>query len=190
MDLDAFYASELDEHERVLGATREAARAPFLKLVEVCARAVASGNTLILFGNGGSAADAQHLATELVVRYKRERDPIRALALTPDTSPLTAIGNDFGFDDLFARQMEALARPGDVAIGISTSGNSENVLRALAVAKRLGAVAAGLGGHGGGRMREVADPFVIVPSDDTARIQEMHITLGHMLCGALEADRS
>ena len=189
MDLDAFYESELDEHESVLGATREAAREPFLRLVEVCTKAADAGNTIILFGNGGSAADAQHLATELVVRYKAERPPIRALALTTDTSALTAIGNDFGFDDLFARQMEAHARPGDVAIGISTSGNSENVIRALAAAKRLGAVAAGLGGAGGGRMRGLADPFVIVPSDDTARIQEMHITLGHMLCGALEAGR-
>ncbi len=190
MDLDAFYASELDSHESVLAATREAARAPFLRLVEVCTGAVAAENTIILFGNGGSAADAQHLATELVVRYKSERDPIRALALTTDTSALTAIGNDFGFDDLFCRQMEAHARPGDVAIGISTSGDSENVIRALAEAKRRGAVAAGLGGGDGGRMREHADPFVIVPSNDTARIQEMHITLGHMLCGALEADRT
>lgn len=189
MDLDAFYASELDEHANVLAATREAVREPFLRLVEVCAGAAAAGNTIIFFGNGGSAADAQHLATELVVRYKSERDPIRALALTTDTSTLTAIGNDFGFDDLFCRQLEALARPGDVAIGISTSGNSENVIRALAAARRLGAVAAGLGGGGGGRMRDHADPFVIVPSDDTARIQEMHITLGHMLCGALEAGR-
>ena len=188
MDLDAFFATELDEHERVLGATREAARAPFLKLVEVCARAVASGNTLILFGNGGSAADCQHIATELIVRYIADRDPIRAMALTTDTSALTAIANAWSFDDLFARQVEALCRPGDVALAISTSGNSENVIRGLEKAKQIGAIPVGFGGKGGGRMVGLADPLLIVPSNITSRIQEMHITLGHMLCGALEQE--
>ena len=190
MDLDAYFSSEMDEHEQVLGATREALREPFARLVAVCLKAVRNGNKIVFFGNGGSAADAQHLATELAVRYERDRAPIAALALTTDTSMLTAIGNDYGFDDLFSRQVEALCRPGDVVIGISTSGNSENVIRALKAARNLDAVAAGFGGRDGGRMRGLADPLLVVPSDDTARIQEMHITLGHMLCGALETELS
>ena len=190
MDLDAYFSSEMEEHEQVLGATREALREPFARLVSVCLKAARNGNKIVFFGNGGSAADAQHLATELAVRYERDRAPIAALALTTDTSTLTAIGNDYGFDDLFARQVEALCRPGDVVIGISTSGNSENVIRALEAARTLDAVAAGFGGRDGGRMRGLADPLLVVPSDDTARIQEMHITLGHMLCGALETELS
>ena len=190
MDLDAYFSSEMGEHEQVLGATREALREPFARLVAVCLKAARNGNKIVFFGNGGSAADAQHLATELAVRYERDRAPIAALALTTDTSMLTAIGNDYGFDDLFARQVDALCRPGDVVIGISTSGNSENVIRALEAARTLDAVAAGFGGRDGGRMRGLADPFLVVPSDDTARIQEMHITLGHMLCGALETELS
>ncbi|MCZ6466400.1 MAG: D-sedoheptulose 7-phosphate isomerase [Alphaproteobacteria bacterium] len=190
MDLDAYFSSEMEEHEQVLGATREALREPFARLVSVCLKAARNGNKIVFFGNGGSAADAQHLATELAVRYERDRAPIAALALTTDTSMLTAIGNDYGFDDLFSRQVEALCRPGDVVIGISTSGNSENVIRALKAARNLDAVAAGFGGRDGGRMRGLADPLLVVPSDDTARIQEMHITLGHMLCGALETELS
>ena len=188
MDLDAYFSSEMEEHEQVLGATREALREPFARLVSVCLKAARNGNKIVFFGNGGSAADAQHLATELAVRYERDRAPIAALALTTDTSMLTAIGNDYGFDDLFARQVEALCRPGDVVIGISTSGNSENVIRALKAARTLDAVAVGFGGRDGGRMRGLADPLLVVPSNDTARIQEMHITLGHMLCGALETE--
>ena len=188
MNLKAFYTSELDQHRAVLEATRDALEEPFRCLVEACLRAARGGHAIALFGNGGSAADAQHLATELTVRYKRDRAPIAAIALTTDTSTLTAIGNDFGFEDLFARQVEALVRPGDVVIAISTSGNSENVIRGLTAARGKGAVAAGLTGHGGGRMVGAAEPLLIVPSDDTARIQEMHITLGHMLCGALEEE--
>ena len=149
-------------------------------------KAVAAGHKLLLFGNGGSAADAQHLATELTVRYRTNRRAIAAIALTTDTSALTAIGNDFGFDDLFARQVEALCLPGDVVIGISTSGNSENVIRGLRAARARGAITAGLGGGDGGRMVQHVDHAIIVPSTTTARIQEVHILLGHMLCGLLE----
>jgi len=186
LDIDAFFASELDEHAAVLAAVRDTCAEDFARLVEVCAGALDGGNKLLLFGNGGSAADAQHLATELTVRYKTDRAPIPAIALTTDSSALTAIGNDFGFEHLFARQVEALGRSGDVAIGISTSGKSENVLNGLAAARERGVMAAGLSGGDGGRMRGLADPLVIVPSRTTARIQEMHITLGQMLCGALE----
>ena len=188
MSLDAFFQSELDEHAEVFAATREAVLEPFSQFVEVCLNASRNGNKLVLFGNGGSAADAQHIATELIVRYEVDGAPIMAIALTTDTSVLTAVANDYSFDDLFARQVEGLCREGDVAIGISTSGQSENVIRGLKMAKKVGATPVGLAGRDGGRMNGVADPLVIVPSNDTGRIQEMHIMLGHMLCGALEQE--
>ena len=134
----------------------------------------------------GSAGDAQHLATELAVRYKENRAAIPAVALTTDTSALTAIGNDFGFEHLFARQIEALGRPGDMAVAISTSGKSPNVIRAIDTAAERGLRVVGLTGRGGGDMVGRCDPILIVPSETTARIQEMHIMLGQMLCGALE----
>ena len=188
LDLDRFFDSELAEHEAVAAATKAALREPFARLVSVCARSLKAGGKLMLFGNGGSAADAQHLATELVVRYKTNRAPIAAIALTTDTSALTAIGNDLGFDALFARQIAALGRAGDVAIGISTSGQSANVLKGLEQARALGLTAAAFGGRGGGKMKGLADPLLVVPSETTSRIQEMHIMLGQMLCGALELE--
>jgi len=188
MNLNAFYEAEFDQHQLALDTTREALMEPFSRLISICAEAIRTGNKLVLFGNGGSAADCQHIATELIVRYIADRDPIRAMALTTDTSALTAIANDWSFDDLFARQVEALCQPGDVALAISTSGNSENVIRGLEKAKQLGAIPVGFGGKGGGRMVGLADPLLIVPSNITSRIQEMHITLGHMLCGALEQE--
>ncbi len=188
LDLDEFFDSELNEHAAVAASTKAALRAPFGQLVAVCARSLRAGGKLMFFGNGGSAADAQHLATEFVVRYKKNRAPIAALALTTDTSALTAIGNDLGFDEAFARQIAALGRKGDVAIGISTSGTSPNILKGLEQARAMGLVAAALGGRGGGKMKGLADPLLVVPSDTTARIQEMHIMLGQMLCGALERE--
>ena len=185
-DLPSFFDSEFDQHQTVLAATRDALREPFARLVEVSEAAVRAGGKLLFFGNGGSAADAQHLATELAVRYVSDRAPISAIALTTDSSALTAIGNDMGFEALFARQIEALGRPGDVAIGISTSGRSANVTRALRVARDGGLTAAALSGRDGGELVGLAEPLLIVPSDTTARIQEMHIMLGQMLCGALE----
>jgi D-sedoheptulose 7-phosphate isomerase len=141
---------------------------------------------VLLFGNGGSAADAQHIAAELVIRYKADRLPIAAIALTTDTSALTAGGNDMGFESIFSRQIEALGRPRDVAVGISTSGNSPNVLKALRQAKAMGLHTVGLAGGSGGRMAELCDALISVPSDVTARIQEMHILVGHILCKTLE----
>jgi len=186
MDIDAFYDAEFDQHEAVARATRGALRAPFLRLCAAAQAALRAGNKLMFFGNGGSAADAQHLATELVVRYRTDRAPMAALALTTDSSMLTAGANDFGFDTIFECQMRALGRPGDVAIAISTSGKSENVLRALRAAREIGVVPAALAGKGGGALVGLADPLLVVPSDITARIQEMHIALGHMLCDVLE----
>ena len=188
VNLNAFYDTEFDQHEAALDATRKELAEPFARLVGVCTASIRSGNKLVLFGNGGSAADCQHLATELAVRYITDRPPIAATALTTDTSMLTAIGNDWSFDDLFSRQVEAICNHGDVAIAISTSGKSENVLRGLAMAKEKGLVPTGLSGKGGGGMSDLCDPFLLVPSDITSRIQEMHITLGHMLCGALEQE--
>ena len=188
MDLDAYYSSEFAEHEKVAQATRALLKEPFRRLVRACVESVGAGGKILLFGNGGSAADCQHIATELTVRYVKDREPIAAIALTTDTSALTAIANDWSFDELFARQIAALGRKGDVAIGISTSGKSENVVRGLKKAKEIGLVAAGLGGRDGGRMKGLADPLLVVPSETTARIQEMHITLGQMLCGALERE--
>lgn len=188
MEIRKFFCSEFDEHALVLGATRAALADPFDRLVAVCVAALKAGNKLMFCGNGGSASDAQHLATELTVRYKTNRPAIAALALTTDTSALTAIGNDFGFDDLFSRQVEALGRKGDVLIGITTSGNSPNISKALRQARHMGIVAAALGGKGGGQLHGLADPFLIVPSNTTARIQEMHIMLGQMLCGAIEIE--
>ncbi|WP_406567326.1 D-sedoheptulose 7-phosphate isomerase [Azospirillum fermentarium] len=178
----------MTDHAETAARTAAALKEPFVRLASVCAAAVRAGNKIMLFGNGGSASDAQHLATELTVRYVKDRAPIAAIALNTDTSALTAIGNDLGFDHLFSRQVQALGRPGDVVIGITTSGNSPNVLLALEMARSMGIVPAALSGRDGGRLVGLADPLVVVPSTVTARIQEMHITLGHMLCGALERE--
>ncbi|WP_404423791.1 D-sedoheptulose 7-phosphate isomerase [Thalassospira australica] len=186
MDINAFFDAEFDEHLDLVDKTREATRAPFAKLVSICTNALNEGNKLLFFGNGGSAADAQHIATEFTVRYINDRRALPAIALTTDCSALTAIGNDFGFDYLFSRQIEALGRPGDIAIGISTSGNSKNVNLGLEKAREMGLVATGWTGKTGGAMVDLCDPLMIVPSNTTARIQEMHIQIGQMLVGALE----
>lgn len=145
------------------------------------------GGKILLCGNGGSAADAQHFAAELVGRFEVERSGLPAIALTTDSSALTAIGNDYGFEQLFARQVEALARPGDLLVGISTSGNSPNVCKALEKAKQLGCTTLGLVGRDGGTMAAVADYALIVPAERTARIQEMHLLIIHLLCEAVDA---
>lgn len=188
MDLNAYLEAEMTAHAEAFDATRKMVAGPFAQLLDACAKSARSGGKIVFFGNGGSAADAQHLATELTVRYIKDRPPIAAISLATDTSSLTAIGNDFGFDDLFARQVEALVGKDDVVIAISTSGNSENVIRALKAAKGKGAVAAGFSGRNGGRMKDLADPLITVPCNETARIQEMHILIGHMLCGAMEQE--
>ncbi len=188
MDLTAFFKAEFAEHADVARKTEGALASAFAGLVGVCVKSLRSGGKLVFFGNGGSAADAQHLATQLTVRYKADRAAIAALALATDTSALTAAGNDLGFERVFARQIEALGRPGDVAIAISTSGKSPNVIAGLKQAKALGLVTAALGGKDGGDMKALADHLLVVPSATTARIQEMHILLGQMLCGAIEIE--
>jgi D-sedoheptulose 7-phosphate isomerase len=188
IDLDRFWAEELEAHAVALTSTRERLLPEFRRLVERAVAALAGGGKLLFFGNGGSAADAQHLATELVARYSADRKALPAIALTTDSSALTAIGNDFGFERLFARQIEALGRPGDLAIGITTSGRSRNVVLGLETARAMGLGAAALTGGDGGAVRGLADPCLIVPATATARIQEMHIMLGQMLCAALERE--
>lgn len=153
---------------------------------EQCARALAAGGRVYWMGNGGSAADCQHLAAELVGRFERDRPGLAAIALTTDTSVLTSVANDYGFEQVFARQVEALCRPGDVLVGLSTSGNSANVLRAMERAATLGAYRVGLTGAGGGRLREHCELCLCVPATNTARIQEAHILIGHILCDLVE----
>jgi D-sedoheptulose 7-phosphate isomerase len=162
----------------------------FRRLVEAAVACIKNGGKILFAGNGGSASDAQHLATELTVRYIKNRKAIAAVALTTDTSALTAIGNDLGFDVLFSRQIEAIGKPGDLFIAITTSGQSPNMLKALEVARSMGITCATLTGKDGGELvkRKLADISLIVPSNTTARIQEMHITLGQMMCGALERE--
>jgi D-sedoheptulose 7-phosphate isomerase len=186
IDPAAFFTAELAEHADVLEQVRRDLGGEFERMLDVWTEAIEAGHKLVFFGNGGSASDAQHLATELTVRYKRNRAPIAAIALTTDTSALTAIGNDLGFDQLFARQIAAICLPGDVAVAISTSGRSPNIIAGLKAARDKGMRLTGLGGGDGGEMVGLAAPLLIVPSRTTARIQEMHITLGQMLCGALE----
>ena len=157
-----------------------------LDVIDAVVAALARGNTVFFFGNGGSAADSQHLAAELVGRFTLERRPLPGLALTTDTSILTSIGNDSGFDQIFIRQIQGLGRPGDVAIGLSTSGNSPNVLQAIGAARAGGMVTVALTGLGGGKLADQVDFCLRVPSTDTARIQESHIAIGHLICQGVD----
>ena len=157
-----------------------------MSIVELIVTAYKTGKKVVLFGNGGSAADAQHIAGELVGRFKLERKPLRAIALTTDTSVITSITNDYGFDHVFSRQIEALVDESDIVIGISTSGKSPNVLQALQVAHAKGAKIVGLTGKHGTELQKLSDVTIMVPSDNTPRIQEAHITIGHILCELVE----
>ena len=181
-----YIREQIADHLQLAAGLEESLAGSIAAAVDLLADALGAGGKLLLFGNGGSAADAQHIATEMVVRLSENRRPLPALALTTDTSTLTAAANDYGFAEVFARQVEALARPGDIAIGISTSGQSENVLRGLQAARKMGVTTLALGGGRGGRMIELADHCLIVPSQTTARIQEMHVLIGHLLVGAVE----
>ncbi len=186
VDVTAYFEREFEQHLLVAEAARAGLAGSFEVILEIWTQAVRAGNKLMFFGNGGSAADAQHLATELVIRFSHDREAIAAIALTTDSSALTAGGNDLGFERVFSRQIEALGRPGDVAIGSSTSGRSPNVIEALKTARRLGLNTVGFTGGDGGELVGLVDGLLIVPSAVTARIQEMHLTIGHLLCGALE----
>jgi D-sedoheptulose 7-phosphate isomerase len=158
------------------------------RVSEILVNALKQGNKALLFGNGGSAADAQHIAAELVGRFAFDRPALPAVALSVNSSCVTAIGNDYGFDQVFSRQLEALARPGDIAIGISTSGNSANVLHAMSAARKIGLKTIALTGRSGGTLRNTVDYCICVPSNETPRIQECHILIGHIISELVERE--
>ncbi len=185
-DASAYLKNEHAEHVAVANALLAKVAEPFDRLVKVVTDSLVKGGKVMFFGNGGSAGDAQHLAAELVVKYSKDRKPLGAVALTTDTSVITATVNDFGPEHVFVRQVQAIGRKGDVAFGISTSGNSQNVILALQAAKDIGITPVGLAGGTGGKMIGLADPLLVVPSTNSARIQEMHIFLGQVVCGAVE----
>jgi len=177
---------EFNEHLKTAQATMESISDSLETAANLCINSLKNGGKILIFGNGGSAADAQHIAAELVGRYKTERRGLPAMALTTDTSALTAIGNDYGYDRIFNRQVEALANKGDVIIGISTGGSSGNVISGLKLAKELECKTVGFSGRGGGDMNTLCDINLVVPAEDTARIQEMHIVIGHTICHLID----
>lgn len=179
------FETSLASHARTF-ASLGAVQPHLIAAAEAATDAVRNGNKILFCGNGGSAADAQHLAAELVGRLVRDRRALPGLALSTDSSALTCIGNDFGFDEVFARQVEGLGRSGDVLVAISTSGNSPNVIRAVEVAKPMGITTVGLLGRNGGKLAPLVDLPIVVPAEETARIQEAHIFLGHVLCALIE----
>jgi D-sedoheptulose 7-phosphate isomerase len=174
-----------DDHLEVARALPRLASA-VSSAVDLIYSSLAAGGQLLIAGNGGSAADAQHIAAELTGRFLLERQPLRAIALHVNTSALTAIGNDYGYEHVFARELSAHARPGDVLLAISTSGNSPNILRAIEAARQSNVIVIGMTGESGGQMRTACDLCLCVPSKSAARIQEMHITIGHAICELLE----
>jgi D-sedoheptulose 7-phosphate isomerase len=177
----------IDESIRIKRSLRD--QAPLLiRIATLWTETLRRGNQVIFFGNGGSAADAQHFVCELAGRFYLERKPVAAVALTVNTSSLTAIGNDYGFHEVFARQLEGIARPGDVAVGISTSGNSPNVLLALERAAALGLVTVGFTGRGGGKMGGLCRHWLAIDSEETPRIQEGHLLAGHIICELTERE--
>lgn len=184
--MQSFIAKQLQEHLALFQKIETELTAPIAELAERLIETFRIGNKLLIMGNGGSAADAQHFAGEIVSRFRMERPALPAIALSTDTSILTAIGNDYGFERIFSRQVEALAVPGDAVIGLSTSGNSPNVQKALEVARQAGCTTIGLLGKDGGSIKSVCDVPLIIPSNDTPRVQEGHITVIHILCDLIE----
>lgn len=177
---------ELYEHRNLIQKVIENLSGDIETACRVMVSALKDGKKVLIAGNGGSAADAQHIAAELSGRFVKERKALPGIALTVDTSALTAIANDYGYHHVFSRQVEALAQPGDLFIGISTSGNSQGILNAFEAATKIGCKTLGLSGRDGGKMNGICDLNIVVPSDVTARIQEMHILIGHIMCKAVD----
>jgi len=177
---------EFNEHIKISQSTLESLVESIENAAKLCIDGLKNGIKILIFGNGGSAADAQHIAAELVGRYKTERSGLSAIALTTDTSVLTSISNDYGYLHVFERQVEALSNNGDVVIGISTGGNSTNVISALKIARKLDCITIGFSGRGGGDMNDLCDVNLVVPSEDTPRIQEMHTIIGHTICHLID----
>lgn len=186
IDCNILLQNALDDALTAHSKSIESCGQTIIGLSQWVCKAFEDKGKLILFGNGGSAADAQHIAAEFVNRFRLERRPLPAIALTTDTSIITAISNDYHFDQVFSKQVQALARPGDIVLGISTSGNSPNVLKALSVAREIGAKTVGLTGENGGKMDQYSDMVIRAASSDTPRIQEIHIFFGHLLCDLVE----
>jgi|SRR3989338_1154591 len=181
--------ARIKEHQTAVGLL--AAQAPVIEdIARAFIKALQGGGKILLCGNGGSAADAQHVAAELMGRFKLERRAWPAIALTTNSSTVTAIGNDYGYEYTFSRQVEGLAKKGDVVVGISTSGNSANILKAMEEGRKRGCITIGVTGEKGGTLRTLADVCLCAPSDDTARIQEMHILAWHIICELVESELS
>ncbi len=181
---------EFQTHLETIQKVMDTMNEPLQEASKLAVQTLKAGNKILLFGNGGSAADAQHIAAELTGRYKTERRGLPGIALTTDTSALTAIGNDYGYARVFDRQVESLAQKGDLLIGISTSGNSKNVINAFNIGRELGCKIIGFSGRDGGEMNGLCDVNLVVPSDDTPRIQEMHILFGHTICQIIDNELS
>ena len=186
--MQSIIKQEFKAHLITSEATMEAIGDSLEAAAKFCINSLNNGGKLIFFGNGGSAADAQHIAAELVGRYKKERKGLSAISLTTDTSILTCVSNDYGYDQVFVRQIEALANKNDVVIGISTGGTSLNVINALKLARKIGCKTIGLSGRGGGKFDDLCDANIVVPASDTPRIQEMHILIGHIICQLIDLE--
>lgn len=187
--MDKIIKARFEEHLAVTNAVMQSdIMAQIERIGAAIKQALANGNKVLFCGNGGSAADSQHLAAEFVGRFQKERQGLPAIALTVDTSILTAVGNDYGFDKVFVRQVEALGQNGDVLVGISTSGNSANVVQAVELAKGKGIYCVGMTAAGGGKLAELCDECIAVPAKVTARAQEMHILIGHILCELVDGE--
>jgi D-sedoheptulose 7-phosphate isomerase len=184
--MQSIIKNEFNEHIKTSKKTMEASINDIEIAANICINSLKNGNKILIFGNGGSAADAQHIAAEIIGRYKTDRKGLAAIALTTDSSVLTAISNDFGYSEIFTRQVEALARPGDTLIGISTGGSSQNVVNALKIAKNIQCQTIGLSGKDGGRFNTICDVNIVAKAQDTARIQEMHILIGHTICHLID----
>lgn len=176
------------ENKLIVDACQKLLTDDIISCSKLIINAINEGNKILIFGNGGSASDSQHIAAEFTGRFVKNRKPLPAIALTTDTSALTAIGNDFGFDKIFERQVEALAKQGDILIGISTSGNSLNVINGLKIGSTIGCKLIGFTGNNGGDIKKICDVNIVVPSSITARIQESHILIGHILCEILDLE--
>ena len=175
------------DHMNVIQKLNETNSDLICLIAEIIIKRLKSGSKLIFMGNGGSASDAQHLSAEFVGRFLKEREPLSAISLSTDTSALTAIGNDYGFEKIFERQIYGLAKKGDIVIGITTSGNSPNILKAIEAANNLDCITIGLTGRDGGKLKDICNETIIVPSNTTARIQEAHILIGHILCDIVDS---
>ncbi|MGG0716038.1 D-sedoheptulose 7-phosphate isomerase [Robertmurraya massiliosenegalensis] len=186
--IKTIFNSALQEHLELMVKIEENLKEEIENISYLCKAAINHKNTIFFMGNGGSAADSQHLAAELVGRFVKEREGLPAIALTTDTSILTAVGNDYGYEEIFSRQIEALVKPHDIVIGITTSGNSDNIIRAIKRANDKGALTIGLTGKDGGMMKDICHRCIVIPSRNTARIQEAHILIGHIICEIIDEE--